>query len=147
MFLERLNIFPDRQQKHFIELQKIWFLSALHLMVYCRSNAYREIFTWISQYHPHFNLHLSDFPSKKHKKWKSIKWASMWENLSSGGCEQQRCRPAWAYLQSDQRLWHSLLRKLIIKTCYKQNFTILASLCSQAGWSGYDLGGNPKDRF
>ena len=34
-----------------------------------------------------------------------------------------------------------------IKTCYKGNFTILASLCSWASWFGYNLVGNPEDRF
>ena len=31
-------------------------------------------------------------------------WASSRENLSSGGCEQHRRRPACAFAQSDQRL-------------------------------------------
>ena len=33
------------------------------------------------------------------------------ENLSSGGCEQHRHRPACAFTQSDQRLCYSLFGK------------------------------------
>ena len=36
--------------------------------------------------------------------------------------------PACAYAQSDQCLYYSLFAKYHIKTCYKQNFTILANL-------------------
>ena len=35
----------------------------------------------------------------------------------------------------------------ILTTSNKQNFKFLASLCSWAAWFGYDLVGNPKDRF
>ena len=38
-------------------------------------------------------------------------WASTRENLSSGGCKQQRRRPACAYAQPDQRLFYSLIGK------------------------------------
>ena len=38
-------------------------------------------------------------------------WASTQENLSSVGCEQQRCRPAGAFPQTDQRLCYSLTGK------------------------------------
>ena len=38
--------------------------------------------------------------------------------------------PACASAQSDQRLYYSLFGKYHIKTCHKQNFTILAILCS-----------------
>ena len=57
-------------------------------------------------------------------------WALMQENLSSVVCEQQRRRPAYASVQSDQGFCYSLFGKHNIKTCYKQSFTILASLCS-----------------
>ena len=50
------------------------------------------------------------------------------ENLSSGIFEQQRCRPAWACAQSDQHLNFLLIGKYHIKTCFEQNFTILANL-------------------
>ena len=40
-----------------------------------------------------------------------IIWASSRENLSSGGCEQHRCRPACASAQSDPRLCYSLFEK------------------------------------
>ena len=46
-------------------------------------------------------------------------WASNREKLSSGVCEQHRCRPACAYAQSDQRLCYSLLGKYHMKTCYR----------------------------
>ena len=38
-------------------------------------------------------------------------WASTPENLSSEVCEQQRCRPACKYSESDQRLCYSLIRR------------------------------------
>ena len=60
----------------------------------------------------------------------SIKWGSTRENLSSVVCEQQRRRSAWASAQYDQHLLYSLIGKYYIKTLYKGNFTILASLCS-----------------
>ena len=49
-------------------------------------------------------------------KWKRTQltidnWASSRENLSSGGCEQHRCRPACASAQPDQHLCYSLFRK------------------------------------
>ena len=33
-----------------------------------------------------------------------IKWAASWQNQQSGMCAQQRLRPAWASVQSDQSL-------------------------------------------
>ena len=38
-------------------------------------------------------------------------WASMAENMSSEGCEQQRRRPACASVQTDQRLYYLLTIK------------------------------------
>ena len=38
-------------------------------------------------------------------------WALTRENLSSGVCEQQRCRPACTSVQSDQRLCYYLIAK------------------------------------
>ena len=87
------------------------------------------------------------FSQQKSQEMKEYKCALTRENLFSGGCEQQWRRLACTNTQSDQRLWQMLIGKYHIKTCYKQNFTILASLCSRAGWSGYDLRRNPKDRF
>ena len=69
------------------------------------------------------------------------------ENRSSVVFEQQRCRPACTSAQSDQRLGYSLNGMYHIKTCYKQYFTILASLCSCVEWFVYDLVGNHEDRF
>ena len=66
-------------------------------------------------------------------------WALMRENLSSGVCEQEKWRPACASTQSDQHPCYLLNGKYHIKTCYKQNFTILASLLSWVGWFWYDL--------
>ena len=40
-----------------------------------------------------------------------IIWASKRENLSSGDCEKQRCRPARASMKTDQRLCYSLVQK------------------------------------
>ena len=49
-------------------------------------------------------------------------------------CEQQKCRPANASTQADQHLCHLLPGKYHIKTCSKQNPTMLASLCSWFVW-------------
>ena len=40
-------------------------------------------------------------------------WASTRENLSSGVCEQHRCRPACASAQTDQRLIIRFLENII----------------------------------
>ena len=69
------------------------------------------------------------------------------ENLSSGFCEQQRCRPACAPVQSDRHLCYSCIGKFHILTCYKQNFNILPSLCSWGDWLESRFVGNPEDRF
>ena len=42
-------------------------------------------------------------------------WAATRENLSSGGCEQHRRRPACASAQTDQRLCYSLIASTIWK--------------------------------
>ena len=55
-------------------------------------------------------------------------WALTRENLSSGVCEQQRRKSACTSAQSDQHFCNSLIGKYQIKTCYKRNFTILATL-------------------
>ena len=49
-------------------------------------------------------------------------------------CEQQRRRPACASAQSDQRLSYSLYGKYNSHPCSMENFHILSSLCSRAGW-------------
>ena len=74
-------------------------------------------------------------------------WASTRVNLSSGVCEQQRRRPACAYAQSDQRLCRSYIGKYHVKTGYMRNFNFIASLCSWAGWFGFDLEQTPKTGF
>ena len=74
-------------------------------------------------------------------------WALTPKNLSSSVCEQQNCRPACASTQSDQHLCYSLIEKYHIKNCSMRNFTILASLCSWAGWFWHDLIRNHEDRF
>ena len=76
-----------------------------------------------------------------------IIWASPWENLSSGVCEQHRRRPACAFAQSDQRLCYSLLGKYHMWTCYRWKFNFLASLCSWGIWFETRYVGNPEDRF
>ena len=45
------------------------------------------------------------------KSFHCTKWTSLRENLSSGVCEQHRCRPACASAQSDQRLCYSFFEK------------------------------------
>ena len=42
-----------------------------------------------------------------------------------GDCEQQRRKPACAYVQSDQHHFYSLIGKYHIETCYKQTFNFL----------------------
>ena len=76
-----------------------------------------------------------------------IIWASTRENLSFGGCEQHRRRPACALGQSDQRLCYSCFIKYNIEASYKRNFIFLASLCSWTGWLESHLVGNREDRF
>ena len=49
--------------------------------------------------------------------------------------------------QTYQRLCYSFSGKYHIKTCFERNFTILANLCSLAGWFWYELIRNPEDRF
>ena len=49
-------------------------------------------------------------------------------------CKQQRHRPACAFTLTDQHVCYSLPWKYHIKTCFMQNFNILAILCSWAGW-------------
>ena len=61
-------------------------------------------------------------------------WASSQENLSSGVCEQLRCRPACASAQTDQRLYYSLTGKYHILPCYERNITIIAILCTWGDW-------------
>ena len=56
--------------------------------------------------------------------------ASSRENLSSGGCEQQRRGPACASAQSGQRLSYSLAGKDGGQTCPMQSFNILERLCN-----------------
>ena len=69
------------------------------------------------------------------------------EKLSSGVCEQQRCRPACPTVQSDKRLCYSLIAKYHIESSYEQNFNSLAILCSWAGWFESHFFWNPEDRF
>ena len=76
-----------------------------------------------------------------------IKWASTRENLSSGVCEQQRCRPACASAQSDQRLCFRLLESIISKLA-TSGFSIfyVVSVAEQAGLS-LALSETPKTGF
>ena len=76
-----------------------------------------------------------------------IIWASTWENLSLGVCEQHRSRPACASAQSDQRLFYWLFGKYHMFTCYRWNFNILASLCSWGDRFETRFVGNPEDSF
>ena len=75
-------------------------------------------------------------------------WASKQENLSSEVCEQHRRIPACASAQTGQRLCYSLFGKYhIYKTCYKQKFNFLASLCSWGVWFESHFVETPEDRF
>ena len=62
-------------------------------------------------------------------------------------CEQQRRRSAWAFGQSNQRLYCSLLRWYNISSFYIQNFKLLASFGGCAGRFESYLVENPEDRF
>ena len=62
-----------------------------------------------------------------------IKWASLRENLSSGGlritkAQTSLCESACTPAQSDQCLCYSFFGKKHISTCYRGNFNIPASL-------------------
>ena len=62
-------------------------------------------------------------------------------------CEQQRCRPAYAFAQSDQRRCCSLPRQSNTTSFYIQNFKPLASFCGWAGRFESYLVEKPQDRF
>ena len=62
-------------------------------------------------------------------------------------CEQQRCRSACAFAQSDRHLCCSLLRYYDTSCLYIQNFKPLPSCWSWAGRFESYLVANPKDRF
>ena len=50
-------------------------------------------------------------------------------------CKQQRNRPAFLSVQSDQHLYYAQPGKYICEICcIQQSFKILASLCSLAAW-------------
>ena len=78
---------------------------------------------------------------------KNLIWALTRENLSLGFREQQRHGSACTSTQSDQLLCYSLIGKYFIKYCYKQNFTILSSVCGIGDWFESCFLGNPEDRF
>ena len=73
-------------------------------------------------------------------------WASTRENHSSEVCKQQRCRPACASAQSDQRFCSALFGKYLIKACYERIFVFLASVCSLGDWFEYRFVGHPTRR-
>ena len=62
-------------------------------------------------------------------------------------CEQQRCRSACAYAQSDQHLCCSLPRWYNNSSFYIRNLKPLPSFCGCTGRSESTLVANPKDRF
>ena len=64
-----------------------------------------------------------------------------------GICEQHRRRPACAPAQSDQRLCYSPFGTYHMLTCYRWNFSFLASLCSWGDCFETRFVRNPKDRF
>ena len=63
--------------------------------------------------------------------------------MSYAICEQQRCRSACAFAQSDQHLCCLLPRLYNMYTCSVQSFKILASFCSWEGWFEFYLVENP----
>ena len=66
-------------------------------------------------------------------------WASTQEKPVFGVCKQQMCRPACAFVHSDQCLRYSLIWKILyISTCYKWIINFLARLCSWADLFEYD---------
>ena len=79
--------------------------------------------------------------------WFECRFVGNSEALSSDGCEQQRRRPACASAQTDQRLYSSRFGKNLMKTCYKRNFSLLASLWSWGDWFECRFVGNSEDRF
>ena len=74
-------------------------------------------------------------------------WARSCENVSYAICEQQRCRSACSFAQSDQHFCCSLLRQYDMYTCSIKSFKILASFCSWAGWFKSYLVAKPEDMF
>ena len=67
--------------------------------------------------------------------------------LVFGVCERKRSRSACTFAQTDQLPFYLLFGKYHIETCFKRNFNILASLCSQGDWFESRFVRNPKDRF
>ena len=68
-------------------------------------------------------------------------------NLNFVACKQQRSEPACTSLQAGQGLCYWLSVKFNSYTCSMQTFTILASLCSWAGWFESNLVSDHKDNF
>ena len=62
-------------------------------------------------------------------------------------CEQQKCRPACASAQTDQRLCCSLSGKYNGKACYMQNINIPASLVAQQVGFSLTLSQTPNTCF
>ena len=62
-------------------------------------------------------------------------------------CEQQRCRSAWAFAQSDQHLCCSLPGQYNTSSFYIRNFKPLPSFCGSTGSFESTLVANVEDRF
>ena len=62
-------------------------------------------------------------------------------------CEQQRCRSACAFAQSDQHLCFSLPRQYNTSSFYTRNFKPLPSFCGCTGRFESYLVKNPEDKF
>ena len=69
------------------------------------------------------------------------------EKILTVAGEQQRSRPAFASVQSGQRLSYSLSEKSNNYTCFMTTINILASLYGLAGGTEPWLVVNPLDRF
>ena len=82
------------------------------------------------------NLRIINLPPLNLLFSSSHMWASMRENLSSGICEQQRCRPACASAQTDQRLCYSLFRITISRHATREiSIFQLVSIAEETGLS------------
>ena len=60
-------------------------------------------------------------------------WDSTRKDLTFVACEQQVCRPACAFAQSDQRLCYLQSSKYSGRTCFMQDYNVLTSL---SRWTG-----------
>ena len=124
--------------------------TSLYIEKHMKTISRKSWIGWDVTWWHHFNIkrhHLSTFGRRVVDVGLVFLSFPTWENLSLVVCKQQRCRPACASAQSDQRLCYSLIWKYHIYTCYERNFHFPASLCNWAGWFESHFFGAPQDRF